>query len=486
MVRAIQPPLAPPEGMAINAAVFEGAEDQPVLAGALAHLPPCGIIAVSDDAGFLREAEAAVRVSWTEVGFDQETLVAAEVMTALKRRSEEGEGGTALVVDMTWTANKLHGFGNIEIWAAIAEKIADETGVAVVSCYHRDMLIEDQVQVALAAHRQVLARSGIYENPLWLPSALTRAPKDEQASFLLGRIVPDYARQQFFERDDRFAARGANPDWLARSAVSQVAGRNSDAWQIYCFGQLRVYRGNGERIDWKVKGGAARKTRTLFAYLLTSGEKGAHCDRLAELLWPDDAGEEAKRARLHHTIAMLRKALGQGAAVLRTGDYYRLNPPEGSWIDIASFEQMCRRGLSLRKHGQSAEALTIYQTAERLYAGDLFQDIPARYLEDEQEDWCLPRRMWLREMALKLQVDMSAVLRQEGRLRAALEHCQKGLALDPTSDEANMEAIQVFHAQGRPDTMARQYRQYCKALGTIDASPEGGRVQAIFVALTSG
>ena len=109
-----------------------------------------------------------------------------------------------------------------------------------------------------------------------------------------------------------------------------------------------------------------------------------------------------------------------------------------------------------------------------------------QYLEDEQEDWCLPRRIWLREMALKLQRDMSALLREEGKLRDALEHCQKALALDPASDDANMEAMRVFHAQGRPDTVARQYRQYRKAMEMIDAIPDGSKVQALFLALTGG
>lgn len=467
-----------------DAAVFEDPKEHPLLPGVLERIAPEArrLIIVSDSTRFLGQVRTAMRLSWSEIGLDREEVVPDDVVTALGGWLDPLAEAQCLIVDMSWIAGQVHGQSGIETWAGIAERIAAEQGVPVVSRYHRDLLTEDQVQTALAAHRQILAPSGLYENPHWMPAETRRAPKGEQMSYLLGRMVPDYAGQRFFERDDRFAARGADPDWLARPG-GVLAGASQGAWQIYCFGQLRVYKA-GDRIDWKIRGGAPKKTRTLFAYLLTHGEKGAHADRIAELLWPDRAPEEIKRARLHHTVAMLRRTLGDHDAVIRTGDFYRLNPPEGSWIDITSFEQLCRRGVTLFRSGRRNEALTIYRTAEKLYSGDLFQDVPVQYLEDEQEDWCLPRRIWLREMALKLQRDMSALLREEGRLRAALEHCQKALALDPTSDDANMETMRVYHAQGRPDTVARQYRQYRKAMEMIDATHEGSHVQALYLALT--
>lgn len=467
----------------VNAAAFEDPRTHPLLPEALSHLPVSGrLIVVSDNIRFLARAPAELRLSWAELGLDREDIVADDLIAALRPWLRDGTAQT-LIVDMSWIANRVQGQSGIESWGQIAERLVGELDLSVISRFHRELLTEDQVHAALVAHRQILQPSGLCENPYWLPSDLKRAPKGERMSWLLGRVAPDYAGQRFFERDDRFAARGADPDWLSRPEDTLPQGHR-DAWQIYCFGQLRVYRAGGDRIDWKIKGGAPKKTLTLFAYLLTHGEKGVHSDRIAELLWPETGDEALNRSRLHHTVAMLRKTLGDKQAVLRTGDFYRLNPPEGSWIDITAFEQLCRRGVTLFRNGQRDEALTIYRTAERLYSGDLFQDIPVQYLEDEQEDWCMPRRIWLREMALKLQRDMSALLREQGRLRAALEHCQKALAIDPTSDDANMEVMRVYHAQGRPDTVARQYRQYRKAMEMIDATPDGSSVQALYLSLT--
>lgn len=469
-----------------NAAVFEGGLDLEVLPQALEHIAagPENLFVVSDSARFLRSARANIRLTWAEIGLDRDGLSEADISNALGRWTEGKPTGLILVVDMGWVANHVKGKILIEEWGRISERIAADLGIGVVSRYHHDLLVEDQVHTALAAHRQFLAISGLYENPYWLPSALAKAPVSEQTSFLLGRVLPDYAEKRFFERDDRFAAHGADPDWLPRAKGRVVPQDENEIWRIHCFGQLRVYGSDGERIDWKTKGGAPKKSRALFAYLLTQGESGAHAEKIAELLWPDESDEQTKRRRLHHTIAMLRKTFGYSECVVRTGDFYRLNIPEGSWIDISSFEQLCRRGVTLFRRGNRDEALVLYRTAEKLYSGDLFQDISIRYIESAQEDWCLARRMWLREMALKLQRNMSALLREQGKLRAALEHCQKALALDPASDEANMETMRVYHAQGRIDTVGRQYRQYRKAMEMIDATPEGTEVQALFLALT--
>ncbi|WP_425072787.1 AfsR/SARP family transcriptional regulator [Sagittula sp. S175] len=464
---------------AFNAALFDaGGGTFPV--EALAALPDAArVVVVSDRSGFLRGVRAALRLSPAEIALDQERFSAEAVSAALRRWA--GEGPTRLLLDMRWVSRLPQGAEGIARWGEVAQSLSAQE-VSVVSCYDGTMLIDAQVPVAFRAHRQFLAPSGLYENPYWMPPEQRRAPVGEQMSWLLGRIVPDYEGQGVFARDDRFAAHGGAPDWLGQAqSVSTEAG--GESWQICCLGQLRVYRG-GERVDWKLKGGAPKKTRTLFAYLLTKGETGAHSDRLAELLWPGEGDEEGKRARLHHTVAMLRKTLGDPKSILRTGDFYRLNAPEGSWVDITSFEQLCRRGMSLSRRGQRKEALEVYHTAEQLYTGDLFQDLPVGYVEDEQEDWCLPQRVWLREMALKLHSQMSALWREEGRLRRALEHCQKALAMDPLSDDAHAETLRVYHAQGRMDAMARQYRAYKTALAQIDSSVEGTEIQALYLALT--
>lgn len=469
----------------VNAAVFAKSGDSDFVLGALQNVRgKQAMLTISDDTQFLRQGRAAMRLSHAEVGLERDQIIASEIVESIAKWLRDDMRDGCVVIDMGWVSKQVQGSLMVETWGEIASQINAELGMPVVSVYNRELVVEDLLQASFRAHQQIVVPSGCYENPFWVPAELVDKPAGEQMSFVLGRIVPDYEGTNFFERDLRFAAHGADPDWLMRPSNPLMAVERTERWQIYCLGQLRVYRNGTDRIDWKIKGGAPKKTRTLFAYLLTHGERGAHVDRIAELLWPENGTEKGKRARLHHTVAMLRKTLGRADSVIRSGDFYRLNPPEGSWVDITSFEQLCRRGVSLFKRGQRDEAQLIYSTAEKLYAGDLFEDIPLDYIDDEQEDWCMARRIWLREVALKLQRDFSTLLREQGHLRAALEHCQKGLQLDPANDDVNIETLKVFHAQGRMDAVARQYRQYKKAMVAIGSTPEGSEVQRTYQALT--
>lgn len=469
----------------VNAAIFAETGDFTFVLDAVQNVRGHqAMLIISEDPQFLRQANAAMRLSAAEIGLERDQIAVSDILQGIRKWVHDDIRDGCIVIDMSWVSKQVRGALMVEVWGEIASQLHAEFGMPVVSVYNRELVIEDLLQASFRAHQQILVPSGCYENPFWVPADLADKPGGEQMSFVLGRIVPDYEGTNFFERDLRFAAHGADPDWLMRPSNPMMAVERTERWQIYCLGQLRVYRDGTDRIDWKIKGGAPKKTRTLFAYLLTHGERGAHVDRIAELLWAKTGTEKSKRARLHHTVAMLRKTLGRADSVIRSGDFYRLNPPEGSWVDITSFEQLCRRGVSLFKRGQRDEAQLIYSTAEKLYAGDLFEDIPLDYIDDEQEDWCMARRIWLREVALKLQRDFSTLLREQGHLRAALEHCQKGLQLDPASDDVNIETLKVFHAQGRMDAVARQYRQYKKAMVAIGSTPEGSEVQRTYQALT--
>jgi DNA-binding SARP family transcriptional activator len=257
-------------------------------------------------------------------------------------------------------------------------------------------------------------------------------------------------------------------------------------WKIRCFGRLRVYTSAAEQIDWAPSGGSPRKTKALFAYLLQRGESGAAADRIAELLWPEEPDEAVKRSRLHHAVAMLRKGLGGKQFVVRRGAYYSLQPPPGSWVDIKTFEQFCRRAKALEKDGRHEAALAMLQAADRLYTGDLFEDILPEYVENDTEDWCLPQRTWLKDMALKVQRDMASILRREGRLRDALTHCRRALEMEPACEIAHEEAMRIFHAQNRREAMARQYRQYLDALRAVGADTRHPPLKPVFEALSSG
>jgi len=457
-----------------DAAFFADLSDQAGLQMALSAINVGKkVLKISDNPVFLEIFLPNTPITFSDATLDGHLLDAESICAALDNLLGSRGGKATLIVDMTWCIDALETENALETWSVAIEQLCEMRVCCVISLYNHKHLLETQMQVALRGHRQFLAPSGVYENPFWLPARLRlSAGIDEQLAFLLGRVVPDHAGLQFFDPDDRGYARGASPAWLDNSHKINLADRTAERWQIRCLGRLRVYQ-SGQLVEWSTPGGAPHKTRTLFCYLLQSGESGAQADRIGELIWPDQADETRKRARLHHAVAMLRRALGHKTSVLRDGEYYRLNAPAGSWIDISAFEQGCRRGLALAKQDDPTGALRLYRVAERQYQGDLFEDLPIEYTHNNLDDWCRPRRRWLREMALKLLRDMSIVLRSQGLADEAFEKCQKALCIDMANESTNIETMRVLHLQGRFEAIERQYEQYLVASDQRNSDVEG-------------
>jgi DNA-binding SARP family transcriptional activator len=443
------------------------------------------ILGITDSRHFASLVNAGQSATFGAVGLDATPFDKRGIAEALCKFAATAGKGAVLAIDMSWGIETAAASANFDIWGALCNDLAQE-GLRIVSIYDWHLLTGDQILAALRGHPHFLAASGLYDNPFWLPNDyLTSASLREQVSFLLGRVVPDWRGTVLSPGADGPAAMGTNPGWLPVEGLGPMRGLGQ-RWKIRCFGRLRVYTSASQQIDWQISGGSPRKIKVMFAYLLTRGDAGAPVDRLSELLWPEGDDERAKRGRLHQTVAMLRKALGGKDFVERRGDWYYLRPPPGTWIDLHTFEQFCRRAKALEREGKFDAAYAMLQAAERLYTGDLFEDLLAEYVESEVENWCLPQRSWLRDMVLKVHSDMAMLLRRRGRLRDAIKQCQRALDIDPACEIAHEEAMRIFHAQGRREAIARQYRQYTEALGALGGDTTHPPLQSIFQGLISG
>jgi two-component SAPR family response regulator len=398
----------------------------------------------------------------------------------------------ALAVDMSWSLQTNSTAANFEGWMHVASQVAANTGVTVASLYNRSLLIDEHLHVALRGHPSVLTAEGTLPNPYWLPpELLTNGTLRQQVDHWLGAISPQLQRDS--TGSAAHSAEGADPLWLLRRAADDkgpAPRTHHERWKIRCFGRLRIYRLDGSQVSWELPGGATRKTKTLFAYLLQKGGQGATTEELSDLLWPDMDSLEAARNRLYHTVRSLRQVLGEnpkddsGAQyVRRDGSRYILTPPERSWIDISTFEQLCRQSQTHIKAGSSDEALICLQAADRLYTGDLFEDIPVQYADDTDRDWCWSKRYWLRDMYFKVQRDAARIYRERKDYSAALTNCHKALAIDPLCEIAHEEAMHVLFAQGRREAMERQYRLYVESLKHFDNRPQSGSLRETYFRL---
>jgi two-component SAPR family response regulator len=447
------------------------------------------LIVASDDKAVAAAKSSALRATKSEVqaksfaalGFLQVPVSFREIAQRITDWIGVASDGAILAVDMGWGLQTNSAMANFEKWMVVAEDLAESTGLIVASLYNRRLLIDEQLLVALRGHPAVLTSTGIVANPHALPAALlTRGTLREQVDHWLGAISPELDRMPV--QAPFHAAEGADPMWLLRRAAEEPIAAHVDRrerWKIRCFGRLRIYRNDGSQVKWDAPGGATRKSKTLFAYLLQKGGDGAAADELADLLWPESDSVETARNRLYHTVRCLRQALSsassdRGAAqhVLRDGSRYVLTPPQGSWIDISTFEQLCRQSQIHISAGATDEALICLQAADRLYTGDLFEDIPAEYADDSERDWCWSKRYWLRDMFFKVQRDAARIYREHADYSAALAHCNKALAIDPLCETAHEEAMKVFFAQGRREAIDRQYKLYLDSLSHFDERPK--------------
>ncbi|MEN8658243.1 BTAD domain-containing putative transcriptional regulator [Marivita sp.] len=442
-----------------------------------------GALIVADNPSFLSEYPTQARLDFTQTGLDDIPIKLTEVSARIQAAVKSTQFVSVVIVDMRWGSGTISATANFDRWGGFCDRIVEDTQVSIVSVYARSLMIEDQMLAAVRGHSHFLAPSGLYDNPFWLPPAYqAEATISQQIGFVLGRLVPDYEETPVHDDGE---ASGANPQWITAPRDLRPRVGKDEIWKIRCFGRLRVYLSDGSQIKWDIPGSAPRKSKLLFAYLLQRGEKGAPTDLLAELLWSDEPDETKKRNRLYHAVAMLRKTLGGTEFVRRNGNYYTLVPPDGTWIDIATFEQLCNRAKVLSKADKIEDAVALLDAADRLYSGDLFEDLPTTFFENDMENWVGPKREWFRDMALKVLRDKAAILRQRGRFRDALASCQKALQMDGLCEIAHAEAMRIFHAQNRADAITRQYRQYLSAMDAMDLEPETNALERLKAELVS-
>lgn len=462
-----------------NAALIADLSDAEFCAGALKDGAAEGDLIVSDDPEFLH-ALAGARKSYTALNIDLMAFEDQQELSHVSDQLMELESLRRVIFDLRWTLDTPYISPVLQNWGAFVDGLADEVGIEVVSVYDQEIMVEDALLGALTAHQAFLAPSGRHKNPYWVPRHIRAQDDPEmQARFLIGRLVPDYAQTPLVKSPSGSAGRATVPSWAARTRRGDVPSITRERWYIHCLGPLKVFVEHGQPVNWNAPGGSVQKTKALFAYLLTHGETGAGAEQLGEVLWPDGRDELEKRNRLHHTVSVLRRVLGDAKHVTRSGDRYYLHVPAGSWTDVEQFEQLCRRGLSLFQHDDLENALRVYEAAARTYGGDLFQDVSRKYVESEDEDWCLPKRAWLRGMAAKLHTDMSRLLRSEDRLREAIHHSARALEIEPADENANVEMIRVLQAQGRTDAVARHYKHFASVAKDLGVDLERTKVHKV-------
>ena len=395
-----------------------------------------------------------------------------------------------LFVEMSWAIRTPSGAVYLREYEAAIAELTAQLPLTAVCLYNQQIMLDRQLMIGLHTHRDLLVTDSVVRNPYFVPPDIFTsrnmrsqfehwlhelAPPAPSATTLLTPSSTNIANYNLEEE----------PTLVARTS-------DEKRWKIRCFGGLRVYRADGATIQWNVVSGATRKTKTLFAFLLFRGEAGATAEEIADLLWPDSAESKQSLNRMYHTVRCLRMALSpeltasrQSPFVLREDQRYFLALPQHSWLDLPMFQELCYRGRALMKQQNWDEALICYQSAERLYTGDLLADIPEKYAANREIDWCWSRRYWYKEMYVKVLVNSAEIHRQLNNIPDALAQCDKALKLDPINESAHQEKMRALAAVNRRDALERQFRLYKNVLKQLEIGQPSQTTKTLFSQLLS-
>lgn len=401
----------------------------------------------------------------------REPVVRAKpVIEALAEKIKSTESQNLLIfVEMTWAVRTPSGDIYLrELQGAFQDFLNQNPQLTIVCIYNECILLDDQLLIGLASHPLIYATDKLKVNPYYLPPKIQIHNRiRERFDYLLGNIDENHKALLAKKNNSIFEKSYSQERTLSTNLSKSDEGR----WKIRCFGELRIYRENGELIDWNTKSGATKKLKAVFAYLLLKGKKGASGERIADLLWPDAETTEIAMNRLYHSIRFLRQVLGGDSSlgkddsfIVNQNSIYYLQLPYDSWIDLPMFSELCVKGKIHAQNDEFEQAKVCYTSAERLYSGQLFEDIPLKYTENGDDDWCWSKRFWYKEMYQKLLYSLASLNRKLEDYANAISYADRALADDPNLEEAHKEKMLALASLKRYDALDRQFKVYTESL----------------------
>ena len=192
------------------------------------------------------------------------------------------------------------------------------------------------------------------------------------------------------------------------------------AIKIYTLGRFELQR-NGIAVEFSRK--AQRKPLDLLKALLAHGGQGVREDVIADIVWPEAAGDAA-----HHsfevTLQRLRVLLGYPQA-LQLRDSRLTLDSRYCWVDLWALDHLL-------------DQVKVEKSPERAYsaARKVIEVYTGPFLADETDKpWVMHLRERMRNKFLTSIRWLGHYCEQSGKWQEALEYYQKGLEVDSLAEE---------------------------------------------------
>jgi DNA-binding SARP family transcriptional activator len=210
------------------------------------------------------------------------------------------------------------------------------------------------------------------------------------------------------------------------------------------------------------------KARALLAYLAVEADRPHRRDLLAELLWPErPAG--AAGANLRHTLAALRRAIGDTPAAPGVGDQavqpflivtrqtIQFNSASDAWVDTHTLLGLLHT--TLPSGEQSIKSL---EEAAALCRGAFLEDLSVTDCA-ALEEWLLLTREHLGRLAIETLHRLAERCEQIGDFRQALEHARRQVGLEPWDEQAQRQVMRLLAFAGQRNAALAQY-ETCRSV----------------------
>ncbi len=237
--------------------------------------------------------------------------------------------------------------------------------------------------------------------------------------------------------------------------------------EIAVLGPLMI-KGDAGQIE-----GFSRKAKGLLGYLAAQKGRPVSRERLADLLWPDQASEQARHS-LRNCLFELRRALGPSALPFLESDAFccRLG---GANVDLDRFDEFSRAG--------GTKAL---ERAAKLYRGEFLAElsVPA----DPFEEWLGTERRRTEGLFCNLLQRLAAREQADGDHEAAIATSHRLITIDPLSEVGYRTVMRAYAQAGLRSQALRQYRICASSLNReLGVAPDAEtRALAVEIARSSG
>ena len=316
-----------------------------------------------------------------------------------------------------------------------------------------------------------------YDYEYWLRREVERTP----ALFSLPEVVellppelrklPEMQDSSFNGRAETAPARGApgaGPDIQVALPATFVD------LTINLLGPTEIFRDPAR--PFAADAWTTRRARDILCFIASRRHRRASKQVLIETFWNEAEGPVAEK-NFYPTISHIRRALNNNQLLkqnflLFSDGEYQLNSEFAYRIDLEEFDRLVSESEAARRSGQSAQCLSAYEAASKLYRGAFMQGCYGSWVEEQQA--------YYREQFLFMLEAQIVAAQKSGAWAQSLLLAQRVQHEDPFREEVYCRAMRAYAALGNRAAVKEQYETLRRLLREELGIEPAARTRKIF------